>query len=233
MATMLEQAMQPSVTTSDRRRVAFIRRTYAHLLGGILALVAFEVALFRTGIAAKLASAARDIPWILILGGFLAAAWLASRMAWRLKTTALQYLGMGLYIVAKGLILIPLLYRAENLAPGLIEQAAQITLLGTVGLTVVAFTSGTDFSFLRSLLVWGGMAALILIVAALSFGLHLGIWFSVGMIVLAGGSILYDTQKIARNHRGQRHVGAALSLLASVGMMFWYVLRIVTRAGRP
>ena len=34
--------------------------------------------------------------------------------------------GWGLYIVAKGLILIPLLYRAESVAPGLIEQAAQV-----------------------------------------------------------------------------------------------------------
>ena len=48
--------------------------------------------------------------------------------------------------------------------------------------------------------MWGGVSALVLIVAAVLFGLSLGIWFSVAMIALAGASILYQTQTILRRY---------------------------------
>ncbi len=203
-----------------------------HLLGAIMVFVAYEIVLFRSGLAERLAAAMAQVPWGLILAAFLVIAWLASRMAWRLRSTAGQYAGLGLYIVAKGTIFVPLLYRAERLAPGLIEQAAQVTLLGALGLTGIAWTSRRDFSFLRPFLIWGGFSALVLIVAAILFGWHLGTWFSVGMIALSGASILYDTAGIVRRYRSRRHVAAALSLFASIGMMFWYVLRLAGRMDR-
>lgn len=216
-------------------RGAFIARVYAHLFGAIIAFVAFEAALFASGIAERLASALAGVPWGLVLAAFLLIAWLATRMAWRLASPFGQYTGMALYIVAKGLIFVPLLHRADRLAPGTIEQAAQITILGALGLTLVAWSSRDDFSFLRPFLYWGGTVALILIVAALVFGWHLGTWFSVGMIALSGASILYDTAGIVRRygrHGRRRVVGAALALFASIGMMFWYVLRMTTRLQR-
>lgn len=172
------------------------------------------------------------IPWGLILAAFLMVAWLASRMAWRLNSALGQYAGLGLYIVAKGLIFVPLLYRANRWAPGTIDQAAQVTVAGAMGLTLIAWTVRHDFSFLRPLLYWGGLVALLLIVVSLVFGWHLGTWFSVAMIAFSGASILYDTAGIARRYRSRKHVAAALSLFASIGMMFWYVLRLSTRLGR-
>ncbi|MCP4203211.1 MAG: permease [bacterium] len=219
-------------------RATFVTRVYLHLLGAILVFVAFEVALFKSGVADKLAGAMAGVPWGLILAAFLMIAWFASRMAWRLSSPLGQYVGLGLYIVGKGLIFVPLLYRANHWAPGTIEQAAQVTVMGAVGLTLVAWTSRNDFSSLRSFLYWGGIIALILIVASLVFGWRLGTWFSVAMIAFSGASILYDTAGIARRYRRHRrlrtprHVGAALSLFASVGMMFWYVLRLTTRLQR-
>jgi FtsH-binding integral membrane protein len=90
----------------------------------------------------------------------------------------------------------------------------------------------SDFSALRPFLYWGGVVALLLIVAALVFGYRLGTWFSVGMIALAGASILYDTSKVVRRYPRDQYVAAALSLFASVGMMFWYVLRLFSRTTR-
>src|SRR3546814_7271216 len=55
------------------------------------------------------------------------------------------------------------------------------------------------------MLMWGGIAALVLIVAAVIFGLSLGIWFSVAMIALAGGSILYQ--------RSEEHTSELQSLM--------------------
>jgi len=75
--------------------------------------------------------------------------------------------------------------------------------------------------------MWAGFCALGLIIAAVFFGLSLGIWFSVAMIALAGGSILYQTQTILRRYPTEAHVGASVQLFASVMLLFWYVLRLL------
>jgi len=51
--------------------------------------------------------------------------------------------------------------------------------------------------------------------------------FSVAMIALAGGAILYDTSNVLHHYPQDRHVGAALQLFASVALLFWYVLRLL------
>lgn len=70
---------------------------------------------------------------------------------------------------------------------------------------------------------------LVLIVAAVLFGLELGIWFTLGMIAFAGAAILYQTQTILRHYPQEAHVGAAVQLFASVMLLFWYVLQLFTR----
>lgn len=62
--------------------------------------------------------------------------------------------------------------------------------------------------------------------AGVVFGFQLGTFFSVAMIALAGGSVLYDTSKILHHYPQDRYVGAALELFASVALMLWYVLRL-------
>ncbi len=222
----------PPIQPGASARGRYITRVYGHLFGAVVALVALEIALFRSGLAARISAAFGQVSWALVLGAFLVIAWLASRMAWRLDSLAGQYAGLGVYIVAKGLIMVPLLYHADRLAPGVIEQAAQMTVAGFAGLTVVAFVSRRDFSFLRPFLIWGGFLALLMIAAAFLFGLRLGTWFNLGMVGLAGASILYDTSKIARRYRNKRHVAAALSLFASIGMMFWHLVRYLSKLQR-
>jgi FtsH-binding integral membrane protein len=233
--------MSPPANTTARaarasrapsERALFITRAYNHLFLAVAALVAIEIALFRSGIADRLAQRMLSVPWLLILAAFMLVGWLASRAAWKLRSLAGQYAGLATYVVAKAIILVPLLYQAERFAPGTIQQAAQWTLLGFTGLSAIAWITREDFSFLRPFLIWLGFVALLLIVAALLFGFHLGTWFSAAMIALAGASVLYDTDKIRRRSRTNRYVGAALSLFASVAMMFWYVLRILSRGGR-
>jgi FtsH-binding integral membrane protein len=101
-----------------------------------------------------------------------------------------------------------------------------VTLLGFAGLTGVVFMTRKDFSFLGGLLRWGFIMALVLIVVGVIFGLNMGTWFSVGMIALAGGAILYDTSNVLHHYPEDRYVAAALELFASVALMFWYVLRL-------
>ncbi|MEL7005492.1 MAG: Bax inhibitor-1 family protein, partial [Bacteroidota bacterium] len=55
----------------------------------------------------------------------------------------------------------------------------------------------------------------------------LGLFFSVAMVALAAGSILYQTSNIIRHYDTKQHVAAALTLFASLMLLFWYVLRIL------
>jgi hypothetical protein len=76
------------------------------------------------------------------------------------------------------------------------------------------------------ILAWAGVVALLAIGAGAVFGFELGTFFSVAMVALAGGSILYDTSNVMLHYPEDRHVAAALELFASVALMFWYVLRL-------
>lgn len=214
-------------------RGAFIARTYAHLAGAILALVALEVFLFASGIAATIASVTLGggrLGWLVVLGAFMAVGWIADRWARSDTSQATQYLGLGAYVLAEAVILVPLLYVAAFTAgePGVIGKAAVITLALFGGLTGIVFVTRKDFSFLRSLLMFGGFAAMALIVVALLMGLTLGTFFAWALLALAGGYVLYDTSNVLHHYRTDQHVAASLALFAAIALMFWYVLQILS-----
>ena len=142
-----------------------------------------------------------------------------------------QYAALGAFVLAWAIVFVPLLYVANAYAPGTIKSAALVTLVGFSGLTAMAFISGKDFSFLGSVLRWGGIVALVMIGAGVLFGFQLGTFFSVAMVGFAGAAILYDTSNVMHHFSEDRYVGAALQLFASVALMFWYVLQLLMSFG--
>ena len=216
----------PAVRIGEDTRAVFIGRTYLHLFGAIIAFVLIEVWLFSSGLAEPIARSMLSVNWLLVLGAFMVVSWIASRFAHTSSSIGVQYAALAAFVVAEALIFVPMLFIANVYAPGAIQSAATITLIGFAGLTAVAFLSRKDFSFFGGLLKWGGILALLAIVGGVVFGFNLGTWFSVAMVGLAGAAILYDTSKILRDFPEERYVGAALQLFASVALMFWYVLRI-------
>ena len=99
-------------------------------------------------------------------------------------------------------------------------------LLPFSALTAAVFITRKDFSFLRTFLVFGGFAAMGLILVAIVFGLHLGAFFLYAMIALACGYILYDTSNVLHHYRIGQHVAASLALFASVALLFWYLVQL-------
>jgi FtsH-binding integral membrane protein len=207
-------------------RAAFITRTYMHLFGAILAFILIEIWLFSSGLAVTMARAMLSVSWLLVLGAFMIVGWFASRMAHRATSIRTQYVALAIFVIAEAILFVPLLFVAQYKAPGVIQSAAFVTLAGFTGLTLVVFKTRKDFSFLGSILRWGFIVALILIVAGLLFGFRLGTFFSIAMVVLAGGAILYDTSKVLHYYPADRHVAASLELFASVALLFWYILRL-------
>ena len=207
-------------------RAEFITKTYNHLMGAIVVFVGLEMALFSSGVAASLAEFMLGGPWLLFLGAFMVIGWLAQNVAMKTESLSSQYAALGAYIVVEAIIFVPLLYMAESIAGGVIQSAAIVTLLGFAGLTAVVFTTRKDFSFMGSFLRFGFILAIIAMIAGAFTGFELGTWFSVAMIGLAGGAILYDTSNVLHHYPEDRYVSASLALFASVALLFWYVLRL-------
>jgi FtsH-binding integral membrane protein len=225
---------QPVATLDETTRADFIVRVYQHLLLAVVAFVAFETLLINLGAAEAIYNfvARSSASWLLILGAFMIVNWLATSAAHDILNPSRQYAGLFALAGGEALIFAPFLHYIFEVQTGgtaTVASAAVITAFGFAGLSAVAFTTRRDLSFIRPLMLWGGVSALVLILAAVLFGLELGVWFSVGMIALAGASILYQTQTILRRYPSDAHVGAAVQLFASVMLLFWYVLRLVSR----
>lgn len=224
-----------SVATLDERaRGDFLVKVYQHLAGAMVAFVLFETLLFATGAARGIYDfvSARSGSWLLILGAFMIINWLATNAAHDILNPSRQYAGLFGMAAGEALIFAPFLYYVFNVEGGgavTVGAAAVVTALGFAGLSVVGLITRKDLSFLRPVVLWGMVMALVLIVAGVLFGLELGVWFSLAMIGLAGVSILYQTQTILRRYPEEAYVGAAVQLFASVMLLFWYVLRLFSR----
>lgn len=227
---------QAAPSAMSPQRVAFIRRTYAHLAGALGAFLGLEALLFQTALPAAMFSfiAAGQYNWLMFLGGFIVIGWLARSFAANVSSKPAQYAGLGIYVVAEAIIFTPLILMAlvASESGALLMQAAVMTGALFTGLTAVVFFTGKDFSFLRTFLVVGGIVAVGLIVSGAIFGFDLGFAFSAGMIILACAAILYDTSKVIHHFRTDQHVAAALELFASVALLLWYVIQILLRARR-
>ena len=219
--------------STSSERAAFYRKTYTHVALAILAFILVETALLHL-VPVELIEAmfgGRFI-WLLIIGGFWLGSVMATKWSHSLNKNTL-YLGLGFYVLLEAIFFFPFIGAAVMMSyTEVLWQAAIITLSLFAGLTAVVFMTRLDFSFLRSVLIIGGFLSLGLIVAGVLFGNDVGLWFSIGMVAFAAGSILYETYRIKNKYTTDQYVGAALQLFASVMVLFWYVLKILSRFPR-
>ncbi len=212
-------------------RAAFIRKTYLLLAAAVFAFIAVEAFFFSIGIAetiAQLLFSGGSIGWLVVLGLFMAISYLANRWAVSETSQAVQYMGLGIFILAEAIIFIPLLVIATYYSgdPTVILKAGIVSLGLFAGLTFTVLVTRTDFSWLAPILAIGGFAALGFIIASALFGFTLGNVFAFIMVAFAGTSILYQTSNVLHRFNTKQHVAAALTLFASVALLFWYILSI-------
>src|SRR5436853_7844435 len=89
--------------------------------------------------------------WLIVLLAFMGVSTLAQKWAQSDASSNMQYLGLGIYVVAEAFIFAPLLYIADamtrdRLAGPIIMPAALITLLLFTGLTFTAFATKKDLA---------------------------------------------------------------------------------------
>ncbi len=229
MENMVQDKLMVS-ELSDVDRVAFYKKTYSHVAGGVLVFILFEYLLLQSEtIVDFMLSMTDGYKWLIMLGGFMFITNYAEKMTLKTPDRNTQYLAYGLYILAEALIFVPLIYIAAfymESGPEILNQAAIVTLALFTGLSAIVFVTKKDFSFLKAGLTVGFFIAIGLIIAGSLFGFNLGLWFSVAMCALAAGSILYQTSNLVNKYSIDQYVPAALGLFASLMLLFWYVLSI-------
>jgi FtsH-binding integral membrane protein len=227
-AMNFEVNSNPAIQAAETDRVAFIKQTYLHLAGAILAFAALEAVIQMSGIAAVLTSfMVGRWSWLIVMAAFMGVSHLATNWASSdSSSSGKQYLGLGLYVIAEAIIFAPLLLIASYRTSGnVIPTAGVLTLFLFSGLTASVFISKKDLSWMGRFLTIGGFIALGIIVASAIFGFSLGLIFSAVMIIFAGASIMYQTSNIMNHYQTNQHVAASLALFASVALLFWYLVR--------
>ncbi len=217
-------------------RLAFMKRTYLHLAMAVYALVALEWVYFQVVPEAWI-TAIFSMRWgmLIMFGAFMLVSTIAERWARSSTSIGMQYAGLLTYVLAQSIILCPILWFASDMTISLagagtfstIGVAAVATLVIFAALTAAVLLTKKDFSFLGPALSIAGIASFALIVIGAIAGFHLGLFFSVAMVALASGYILYETSNVMHHYRTTQHVAASLALFASVALLFWYILRIV------
>lgn len=211
---------------TQSERLVFYKKTYLHIALALLSFFVLEIFLLNIiPIRIIMSMSSSALAWAFVLGVFFLFSFLTDKLAFA-KERSTQYLGLGLYIVIEAIVFLPII--SIGISVGgveLIGQAAIITLCLVTGISVAAFTSNQDFSFLRTIIVVASFISLGMIIVGLIFGFELGLWFSVGMVLLAGISILYETSQLKNDYQTDQYVGAALRLFASIMLLLWYVIK--------
>ena len=222
-------------------RAAFFRRTYGLVAVSFAGFAVVLYALFISGAAAVMMKSLTGMVgslggWsiLLVMVAFWAGTTVAQSLAFNRASRSSQYAGLGLYVLLEALIFVPLIYYTAAVTRGnpgeILLPACAVTGALVVALTAVVFLTNMDFTFLKVAIVIGSICMLGIILVAAIFGLSLGTWFSIAMIVLMATVILYQTNVIKDTMETDQHVAAAFILFSSFVTLLFYVIRLF--AGR-
>lgn len=221
---MDSQVLYSQETAVGYDQETFLRQTYGHLFGAVVAFIALEYVLFASGIAAALAPIMSS-NWLIVLGGFMLLGFVTRYFTSRQSSPSMQYVEMGVTVALQAVIFIPLLAYAVYYTDGtVLTNAAMITLGMFAVLTAIVAYTGKNFSFLGPFLAVIGIAALIAIVGSVLFSVTLGFYFAIAMVVFAAAVVLYETSNVLHQYGPGQHIAAATGLFAAVALLFYYVL---------
>jgi FtsH-binding integral membrane protein len=239
-------------------RVTFLRKTYAHLGGALVAfaLVTAAIMKYATSLSLKMAGVGSQgmMGFVFVLIAFVAINYFAQKLAMSESSRGLQYVGLGVAVVLWSFIAQPIIWftvlkfgnsdALMRTADGGLEMALSpraalvlgeatiVTLAIFLGLTLTVFITKKDFTFLRGMLSVATFALIGIGLASMLFGFDIGMIYSGLVIALMAGYILYQTSLILGYFRPTQFVAAALMLFTSVVTLFIQVLNILAQSQR-
>ena len=210
-----------TLVRTGEERATLVRRTYALVLVSVIVtMVGASFGLSQP----RLMQAVADHPFIAFFAS-LAPLLLATRR----KAEFPMNIGLVLlFNFVMGVIISPALFIYGRQQPGLIGQAAMLT-LGAFGiLTLYAFVSRRDFSAWGSFLIVG----LFVLIGTSILNFFVGnatadLWLAGVAVLLFSGLLVFDTWRLRNRYGPDEYVGAAVNIYLDLLNMFMAVLRIL------
>jgi FtsH-binding integral membrane protein len=210
-----------TLVRTGEERATLVRRTYSLVLVSVLV----------TMVGASFALSQRSLMLAVAQHPFISffAALAPLIIAGRAKTQFPMNIGLVLlFNFAMGVLISPTLFIYGNRQPGLIGQAAVLT-IGAFGiLTLYAFVSRRDFS------AWGGflMVGLWVLIGTMLLNFFfqnaaVDLWLASVAVLLFSGLLLYDTWRLRNFYGPDEYVGAAVQIYLDLLNMFMAILRIM------
>jgi len=210
-----------TLVRTGEERATLVRRTYSLVLVSVLVtMVGASFGLSQPNLMAAVA----QHPFIAF---FAALAPLI--MATRKKTDFPFNIGLVLlFNLVMGVMISPALYFYGRQQPGLIGQAAVLT-IGAFGiLTLYAFVSRRDFS------AWGSflMVGLWVLIGTMFLNFFfqnaaVDLWLASVTVLLFSGLLVFDTWRLRNFYGPDEYVGAAVQIYLDLLNMFLAILRVL------
>lgn len=210
-----------TLVRTGEERATLVRRTYSLVL--VTVLVTMVGATFGLSQPRLMQSVAAHpfLSFLCVLAPLL--------LATRKKTEFPMNIGLVLlFTFAEGVFISPMLYIYGQRQPGVIGQAAVLT-LGAFGiLTLYAFVSRRDFS------AWGSffMVGLWVLIGTMLLNFFLpsaiaSLWIASATVLVFSGLLIFDTWRLRNVYGPDDYVGAAVQIYLDLLNMFLAVLRLV------
>ena len=202
-------------------RATLVRRTYSLVFAGVLATVASATfALSQPSLMQAVAAH----PWISI--ACLFAPLLLAMRAQKVFPANIGF--VLLFTVVSGVYISPVLYFYGRSQPGLITQAAVLT-IGAFGiLTAYAFISRRDFS------AWGSFftVGLWVLIGTMLLNLYfknpaMDLWLAGITVLIFSGLLVFDTWRIRNVYGPDEYVAAAVQIYLDLLNLFLGLLRVL------
>ena len=212
-------------------RMAFLRKTYSLFSMAMVLWMGTAAAVISSESLTQSIGNIFFGSWIGIVGYLLGAFVLLRVTA---KKFPLNVIGLGLFAVFMGGFTAPLVgyYLEIPGGGGIVLQAFVLTLAVFGALTGYVLVTKKDFSFMRGALAIGlglaiGLAILAAFGASFAVGIVSGTGWSIAMVLLFGGYMLYDTSNILHRYPANMAATAAAMLFYDFVIMFIHMLRLV------
>lgn len=225
-----------AINAAMNARMAFVRRTYAHLVGELAGVTAVVYVALRTPALQRLAEGLLG-SWIIYLLAFFGVSLLTRKMLEGHRSIGIQYAAAGIWVFFLGLLVTPLAILAPRLTGSYAVLGEGAVLTGAVftGLTAYVFFTKKDFSFLRGalwMLSWLALGVGIVVAIFGGFGGGASILYSSVWVLLLGGWVLHDTSKILHHRAVNQYVAASVDLLIDFVYMFIHIVSILLNSRR-
>ena len=223
--------VRPVAQISVSARLKFLQKVYGWMAAAMVLCGVGTYVSITTGLA--------ELPLRMGFGGaivmtlaWVGLGWVVNKVRHQPVVNVIAFAAYALFtgFVVSGIVMVAMIVSLQTGggAMSLVWQAFGITAGMFGGLSIYAITTKRDFSWMRGILVIGMFAVLgLLIVDWFVQSTIFSMAVSFLTIMVFGGFVLYDTQKILREYPENEYIPAAVALFTNFVILFMHILRLL------